>query len=686
MQGMTTALMLAVLALAVTVEQAASAEESFVPSVLYVSFQLNDTQPYDSSNDSVIIDKSDDTPLVELRLPNLFPFFGEFIDRVFVSPNGYVQTSPVNLCRCCFCFPCGADYYGMIAGILQDLNTFGSDSAYVSVHQSQSNVTTIYYNKVYYFGYEHYQMDFGIRLFPDGGINIMYDNITQYDKLFSGQRNCSWLTGLIAPNIAHSNKTFTVTSEQKDVQNNVWAAKNLGVYPYSRGDVISNSRLILCPVSTVWGITPAIIDNQTSIVNITTLSMSCVGEHHDRNHSIQIALSFASNYSSGRHALQDFMECDPMDVVADIKPSPVTFTCNFSSFDMSLFADHEELLFYVVWRPATLADSATDYQFFGAPDEFLPLRVNFSNTVDPTSCAVTKPVGSCTPCEIVRSGYESASVLDCLNLDCTHDQSLSTLDTFHSTASFSTFSDVSYYQTLYMRPSCYNESCESTFAYDIDYMGECCLISDMDCMGKCDGTSVAGMNLRQGWMNCCSPGEAIDCLGYCNGPATHDCLGVCAGSAVFDCHDVCNGTAVIDACGVCGGRDAYFCPKVNLSVDTGPNPFNSAHHLLTVYDASNRLHVAVNYITVTNENDVMLNISFEIPVIPTLPPFLSLPQGVYHISPMSNVSFLILSNITDLFDRYDSWAVNTFNIRSVDVHVKQTINRVNSVCIVILIT
>jgi len=142
-------------------------------------------------------------------------------------------------------------------------------------------------------------------------------------------------------------------------------------------------------------------------------------------------------------------------------------------------------------------------------------------------------------------------------------------------------------------------------------------------------------------------------------------LGVCAGTAVLDCHDVCNGMFQFDACGECGGSDVTFCPKVNISVETGSNPFNSDHHLLAEYDATHPLLAVTNLITVSNTNDVILNVSFLLADNEEnyLPPSLSLPTDDYQLQPYSNMSFQIVSNISDLTNRYNSWAIKKFQIK-----------------------
>ena len=150
----------------------------------------------------------------------------------------------------------------MIAGILQDFNTYENEDSYVSLYHGPWNVTTIYYNRVYYFGELDPQLDFGIRLFPDGSINLLYDNVTQFDKLFSTSDNCSWLSGLIAPDETLSDGEYIITSEQDLVQKDVWAANHPGVYPSSRTTVSSNSHFIMCPISTAWGATPGTIDSE----------------------------------------------------------------------------------------------------------------------------------------------------------------------------------------------------------------------------------------------------------------------------------------------------------------------------------------------------------------------------------------------------------------------------------------
>ena len=185
----------------------------------------------------------------------------------------------------------------------------------------------------------------------------------------------------------------------------------------------------------------------------------------------------------------------------------------------------------------------------------------------------------------------------------------------------------------------------------------------MDCLGVCNGTAIPGKDERWGSTRCCDPGDKLDCFGVCGGTAVHDCLGECGGMAIVDCFGICNGTQSVDACGICGGSDVSFCPRVNISVDTGDNPFNSDHHVIAVYDASDPYYTSHIPITVSNVNSVDINVSFSYSGAHVLPPFMTLPTDVFRIQPYENITFCILSNISGLFDQYDSWAVNGIVIR-----------------------
>jgi hypothetical protein len=659
-----------------------------IPPVVYVSFQTNETSTHDALNDRVIINISDDTPLVEVHLPSIFPFFGEFIDRVFVSPNGYVQTSPVNLCGCCYCAVCRSDYFGMITGLLSDLNTFNSDSAFVSVGQDNLNVTTIYFNRVNFFGYLEPQLDFGIQLYPDGAIYIMYDNITHIDTLVTDPEKCAWLSGLIGPNINLTQGQYVVSEEQQRVQTEEWEARNLGVYPPSRSGVRSGSHYVTCPLSSAWACAPAVMDNTTAVLNITTLSMSCLAHRHDLNHSIQIAILISSSpiaYNTSAAAVDtDFVvECDLLSESVLLEPSPVSFMCNLSGgVNMSYFEGKDSLFIHILWKPSSSSSSSSspgasssllDYRLLGSPSDIPPLVVNYTTTTtsaadssSSSECVLNTPVGTCPPCDVMQSSLGPAITtpdLTCLDTECTLDLSRAVSEVYHTAASFSSFSALPSYQALYLRESCVNNSCEETFAYDLDRNGNCCLIADMDCKGVCNGTSVVGKDLDRGWTKCCS--APLDCLGYCGGPAVLDCFGVCAGSSVLDCQGVCNGTVVVDACGVCGGSDVLQCPPVEIGVDTGRNPLHSDHHLLAVFDASSPVFVSNIPLVVSNTNTVPVNVSFSYPEPHELPPFITLPLNIiYEIQPFSNVSFDVIANLSGLlYQQYNSWGVNTIDIK-----------------------
>ena len=642
--------------------------QSFVPTVIYVSFLVNETTKYISSGDIIIMNVTDDTPLVELKLPTVFPFFGEFIDRVFVSPNGYVQSSPVNLCGCCFCDPCRADYFGMIAGILNDFNTFDNDLAHVSVQQDDMNVSTIYYNNINLFGKIYAQFDFGIKLYPDGAVYVMYDNVTNLLSTSDSDPRCRWLTGLIGPSLDDSNGEYVVTEEQIYAQEAEWDARNVGIYPHSRSGVQTGSHYVMCPLSTTWGCAPATLNVNSTIMNVTTLSMSCISEVHNDSHSIQLALFFSSeilsNSSNFTLNTSNIAECEHMTWTAKtLEFAPFSFTCNISDINMTDFTDNMTVFIYVLWKPSSDSLSLYDYRMIGADEQVPPIPVIFGLSTNDSDCAMNTPVEACTACEVVESGWKSSQDLSCLSLDCSLNETSSPMESYHTTATFSSYSSVETHQSLYVRPSCFNNSCSATFDYKFDKFSECCLISDMDCLGICNGTAVSGRDPTWGWLRCCSVGDVLDCLGICGGSAVHDCFGVCDGQAHYDCFGICNGTAVIDACGVCDGENTVSCPPINITVDTGANPLSSNHHLLTVYDASNPEYTSIAPIVVHNTNSVPLNISFSYNGQHILPPKLLLPVDMYTISPYANDTFDIYSNITDLFDQGGDWTVNSFSIK-----------------------
>ena len=424
-----------------------------------------------------------------------------------------------------------------------------------------------------------------------------------------------------------------------------------------RSDVRSKTQFTVCPLSNIWGCSPTSIDHTTNQINITILSSSCVVGTFHENHSIELGIYLSSNKTASSTTqgvnTSVIFPCTPNvdihgDLEANATPSPLSLVCDLNRLNDMAHIEEGDNYMFLVWRPRSGTNSS--YQWIGDVGEVPPIAINFTSSSHNSDCSLSEKVGKCSPCDIVQT--DGAFNLSCLQLDCSIDDGKSFMETYSTLSSVSSFSPFKAYQELYIRPSCENSICEKTFTHDLDRNAICCNLEHMDCLGVCNGTSRNGYDAAKTRYDCCH---------------SVDCLGICGGSSVNDCRGVCNGTYFIDECGVCSDG-SHDCPPVNITVDPGPNPYGSAYHISAEYDAFDDSYLSMHSIVVTNTNDVIIDVTFSEVEPHPLPPFFILPEGSFGISPLSNVSFLIYSNLSALRDdSYSTWAVNTIKITYVQL-------------------
>ena len=604
----------------------------FVPNVTYVSFlasgstsALNETM---ISRSAVIIDNSDDSPLIEVKLPVVFPYFGSFIDRVFVSPNGFVQTTAAAITSPYFSSPCSTVYHGAICGYLADLTTvtFSTESS-ISVLQDNTTTSIVFKHlKVFSFENETFpDLDFSIHMFSDGSIIIDYDSITHLNKIDDSKVDaCSWLSGLVSRNDDIMVNRGKITSEQSEIQRNIWDTGGKGVYPSTREGVKSGSRFVSCPISTTWCGSPSKIDDTTEFINITTLSMACINSNEDVAIDIAIQMENSLNYDFDVDENR-IANCFPLN---DEYSSPFGFSCDIGSSNVTDALAVGTVYMQILWRPK---DQAAMFTPIG--ETVAPIAIEYeSSTSGSYTCSTNTDVGSCSDCDICNSFFNT-DLAFCLDLICPVDTE------YDSSASFNDFAEEeSGFQKLYIDPSC---NCSEAFVAQVDNEQECCDIADIDCKGVCEGGAEEGLT---------GSGHAICCLS----------------TQPPDCEGVCGGTTKIDTCNVCGGNDTGIVCPIGVEVDTGENTMNSNHHITPTYDAVNSSFQHVSYVTVFNTFNTSIFVKFalssEKSLDSNLGPEFDLPAEV-EILGYQNYTFNISSNIAGILSgALDGWEVKTISL------------------------
>jgi hypothetical protein len=444
----------------------------------------------------------------------------------------------------------------------------------------------------------------------------------------------------VATNFTIATSRAELTSQQEVTQTTVWETNGKGVYPSVREDVKSGSRFIVCPVSTSWCASPAIIDTSTTHLNITTLSLGCISRQlFDINTTIDIALQLeASSDPSSAIDLAHIAPCTPIesDNSNNIHAAPIAFQCDLSGITISSYLNVGDVHLHILWKPSAEVPSVSSYAAVG--ETVLPVPVIYETMASSTStCALNKAIPSCDQCAVCNS-HTTPAALSCLALTCPAGTDYITNTSFFS---FSSSQDL---QSLYASPSC-SQSCANTFIEEFDKNHECCAVEDIDCIGDCNGGATVGISEVGGYARCCRVDEPADCEGVCGGPA------------------------VIDTCNVCKGNDTGIRCPTGVAFDTGSNVFNSDKHLATMYDAVNSTYGSVVPITVFNSFNTSVFVIIEEVVKQRTTtkkngPVFDLSGITQEIEGNQNYTFYIASNISGLFSgMLGGWEVKTLSLR-----------------------
>lgn len=607
------------------------------PIVTYISFTTNINQIYykdinqpfsnsknNKNENQIYLNASlaDDTPLYSIQLAQVFPYFGQYVDRVYVSPNGFIQMTPNPECNAFYCDPCHATYHGSIAGFVADLGPFINKNSSISYIQSNTSII-IDYNEIPDLHTKKHYFSFQIELLNDGTIIILYRNLSSaYTS--SVTSTCEWFTGLVPPK--DYNISSIITSDQKSISLNQWKRNTSGIYPSSRSSIKTNSIFISCPITTTWCLKPAVISSSSipKILNLTTLSMSCFNSTGFSYVDWAITLSTQSSIKN-----KCYLFLHPKDTSSSSSSStnenlsPATLQCVLDSTVQSSLTNNGGVTINIYWKPV----NSESYTLLN--DVSLTLTIQTSTPSSLNNCILNteKSVGICSACQVCSGNISSCSSPTC-------DITLSKQSTI------STFPNYDYpYNSFYIQPSCYMsevDSCLNSFNLIYDSKNKCCDVDNIDCLGICDGDAEPGIRSEDNALICCD--EEVDCKG------------------------ICGGKSYIDACGVCGGTDTgQKCPTY---VNIFTNNLNSPNKLLPKYYPTNQTDNSQS-ITIQNNGNTSLLVTFKVSSEHVnYDPLISIPKIEYEIIPHTTQTFYISTNISRIFSKIaPTWEVKTVIVK-----------------------
>lgn len=623
---------------------------AFVPSVTYVSFLSSTTSDQELPNatrSDIIITSSDDSPVVEVELASIFPYFGVFIDRIFVSPNGFVQTSAAAIISPSYGSPCSVTFDGAIAGYLADLTAFTVHNSSVSVVQNK-DVTSVRYRGLNVWGYSNTsdpRLDFNINLYSDGTTSIEYEDIVPLGNIVPSFKQCDWLTGLVTSSDTISSGRGVVTTDQLSIQKYVWDTKGKGVYPALHSNVTSGTRFVACPLSTSWCASPSLLRSTTTHLNITALSLGCVLRNFDVNSTIDIAIQL-DNSSFPPVVVNASLVSSCAPIVAagrnTTTSAPVGFECDLTGISLSSYFSTGLIYMHILWKPSRHGHA----EYTSVGDTVFPVPLQFNSTTpgdtDVVMCALNQEMGECAACEVCNSYRNyTEEVLSCLSLSCPPP----TAADYITNASLLSFSTSPVLQSLYTTPSC-SRRCERSFTEQLANHDVCCEVSEIDCIGDCHGGALEGVDPDDGHTICCRASQPPDCFGVCGGPA------------------------MIDTCNVCNGNDTGILCPTGFTVDTGSNVLNSDHHLTTLYDAINASHVSVVPVTVYNSFNTSVFVTISLSTVShdntnqAFGPGFWFSGETYEVEGNQNFTFDISSNMSGVFTgTLSGWEVKTLALK-----------------------
>ena len=462
---------------------------TYFPNVTYFSFIGTNVPESPPATETLlsIVAQADDSPYQEVPLPWVFTLFGIDIDSVWVSPNGALFSSKV---------PYSSDpnyaydarglngsYFGTIDPYTVDLNPSESSGSRITWYNTSDNVTIAFRNiPLFYDAYHNINggsplNTFRVDLHSDSHIVFHYDDITTPAILAA--HNYPMFSGIRS---FDSYQRCSFSASQLSAGQTDWGTGIPGVYPPLSG-VVSGNQFTVCPVSTVWAVSPAEFDASplsaaSAALTLTPLSLGC---------GSLVRFSVLLEGRSDAPA-----PCRLTNASAD--PSVPVLSCDASSWrNLSL-----------AYRVYTISVQWSAIDGSGSPSGVLDIpaiSLVVTNGTSSSFCAMNTAIDGCNACAVSGGSFE------CLNSTCS---------------------------SVYETSSC-SGNCFYNTTYDIN--GNCCASSKVDCAGVCDGSAYGFYGYTPSTVSptgknyfCCLESEQ-DCFGVCQGNATRDVCLVCNGTA-----------------------------------------------------------------------------------------------------------------------------------------------------------
>lgn len=571
-------------------------------SVVYVSF-INPSPIYDidmlgGPSSISLINYTDDTPLYEISMEHSFNFLGKDFDRLYANANGAIHISKIPPCGCCY-GSYDCDLNTSYLGVVAGILTD------LNPYFSKTASISLHKNENTTAIKYHEVPTFKLHYYVSFTIAFLKDGSIDisYEK-FDEISSANYTTGL--RNFTDSQ--FFLSEEQK-VSQDLWDTSVPGIYPPTT-KLKNNDNFVACPISTTWGANPSkfyITDTEIDFqITLTTLSMSCVDIIEIRFH-----LTTKSVYVNPYTA--PFGICT---IISSPYTSPSRYQCSKNPSSTKTLSSQKYYIHLLSKNPSSGSFSYLENV------AAIPIEITSTNKSYATECALNAPNAfGCSATEICLGTRETVN--DCSSLECTP-------------------ANGSAYDVLYRYKNC-NEECFSD--YDLDKDETCCRVDNLDCYGVCKGDA------EPAWSN--------SGAGY-----------VCCGGRI-DCAGVCDGKSKVSSCNVCNGE--------KVCEDQVRFEYNSSwpNHKYVRYDAANVSYVDEFTITISNDNETDVYFYFDmVPICPDskcvepyptffYPNFTDADSNYtlsYTLSPYSNVSFVIQSDIKKIVNGDAAWAVKTLHV------------------------
>lgn len=557
---------------------------NFEPKITYISYSRSievDESPVSidllpNRTDFQILEEVDDSPFETYELPWPIQVFGRSLKYGFLSSNGALHLYNDQPCQGYFGYTgCtfNTSYYNVVAGVLLDLYPGNSTSVQIAASYNFSAARVdFYYVNVPFWGMPS-SISFRISLFSDSKIQIFYDKI---DDVHNKLKNEPWITGLRANKSYSSHLYYSAAQLSQKIE---YATTIPGIYP-SKSTVASSSTFIICPISTIWSSKPAKMDLLAASSSLTETNLTLSSLSISCYESVTFGLIFSS--------LSSFIPC----VRSKSSVDHTIFNCSIGNVLLGKSFPDQKATFRVAWSTF----GGNDYNII---DGIQPIIIR--QAASKGECFVNFPSGQGESCKKSYCNMLSG------NYTC-----------FQSVCDAAINPVPGYY---YVYPTC-KSSC-SLDEYSDDY-GNCCMVDQMDCRGKCFGTAVIAKDFSHRPI-CCND-NAVDCAGFCGGRAK------------------------FDACGTCGGAVSNIkgCPFA-LTIETGQSDSSVRPQYDLSYPPADRN--SINSVNFTNLNaSASIKMYFTISPISLLVPQVDVSQQIVLIPPNSSYQLLIRSSISYLYN------------------------------------